>query len=51
MTFGEENEEQDFDDDGDRFLASDLADPPPESDASTVVVDDSALQPPKGETP
>ena len=51
MTFGEENEEQDFDDDGDQFLASDLADPPPESDASTLVVDDSALQPPKGETP
>jgi hypothetical protein len=51
MTYGEDSEEADFEDDDDQFLTSDPAEPTHESEAQTLVVDDSALQPPKGETP
>ena len=48
MTYGEDSEDRDFEDD-DESSASDFQDAEPDTETATLVVDDSALQPAKGQ--
>jgi hypothetical protein len=50
MTYGEESEDPDFEDD-EEFLAADFNDTDPGTAGETIAVDDSTLQPAKGDVP
>jgi hypothetical protein len=50
MTYGEENDNADFED-AEEFLAAEFNDTDPGTPGETVAVDDSALQPEKGDVP
>ena len=50
MTYGEEDDDQDFEDD-EEFIASDFNDTGPENSGDAIAVDDSTLQPAKGNIP
>ena len=48
MTYGEESGDPDFEDD-EEFLAADFNDTDPDTAGETIAVDDSTLQPAKGD--
>lgn len=50
MTYGEDNGDPDFEDD-EEFIASDFNASDPDTSGDMIAVDDSTLQPAKGETP
>jgi hypothetical protein len=50
MTYGEETDDPDFEDD-EEFPASDFNDADPDTPGETIAVDDSTLQPAKGDIP
>jgi hypothetical protein len=50
MTYGEESDDPDFEDDGE-FLASDFNESYPDTAGDALAVDDSNLQPAKGDAP
>jgi hypothetical protein len=50
MTYGEDNGDPDFEDD-EEFIAADFNASDPDTSGDTIAVDDSALQPPKGDAP
>jgi hypothetical protein len=50
MTYGEQSGDPDFEDD-EEFLAADFNDTDPDTSGETIAVDDSTLQPAKGDVP
>jgi hypothetical protein len=50
MTYGEDSDESDFEDDGDQLLAPDFSDADPAPLDEPIAIDDSALQPAKGDS-